>query len=103
MRYAPLRNVPYLIQHHIPFRGNSMRGEWFQPGESIPNGLLNDEERLRLRLLDPQRGTYVVFSYATPIAYCHDHVWHIVAQKFSRTTSRHQSLVRRGALPSLAA
>lgn len=45
--------------------------------------------------------TYAVFSYFTPIAWyvskpkvcgcCQDERWHIVNQKFSVTTSKHQS------------
>lgn len=35
---------------------------------------------------------YVVWSYATPIAwYTAERGWHVVKQKFSRTTSQHQS------------
>lgn len=34
---------------------------------------------------------YVVWSYATPIAWwCEDKGWHKVAQRFSVTTSQHQ-------------
>lgn len=36
--------------------------------------------------------TYVVVSYNTPIAwYVPGKGWHVVAQKFSRTTTKHQS------------
>lgn len=37
---------------------------------------------------------YVVWSYATPIAWwCEDKGWHKVAQKFSVTTSKHQGVL----------
>ena len=39
---------------------------------------------------------YVVTSYATPIAWRTLNGWHVVAQKFSVTTSCHQSQVARG-------
>lgn len=40
---------------------------------------------------DPLGIEYVVYSYATPIAWWHRaYGWHIVSQKFSRTTSVHQ-------------
>jgi len=40
---------------------------------------------------------YVVYSYGTPIAWqnCVTGEWHLVTQKFSSTTSRHQSIVRK--------
>lgn len=39
---------------------------------------------------------YIVFSYKTPIAWhCADTIWYIVDQKFSVTTTNHQSVVRR--------
>lgn len=39
---------------------------------------------------------YVVLSYDTPIAWRTSRGWHVVAQKFSATTSCHQGLIRRG-------
>ena len=39
---------------------------------------------------------YVVTSYATPIAWRTTNGWHVVDQRFSVTTSRHQSQVRLG-------
>ena len=38
---------------------------------------------------------YVVFSYGTPIAWHHGGEWGLVSAKFSVTTSKHQSVVRR--------
>lgn len=56
-------------------------------------GRLNDEEAAQLRA-DLPGITYVVFSYATPIAWFHrDNGWHKVAQKFSMTTSHHQGVL----------
>lgn len=34
---------------------------------------------------------YIVYSYATPIAWHSENGWHVVTQKFSSTTSKHQS------------
>ena len=39
---------------------------------------------------------YVITSYATPIAWHTPRGWHLVDQRFSVTTSCHQSQVRRG-------
>lgn len=39
---------------------------------------------------------YVVYSYSTPIAWHRSGLgWYIVDQKFSPTTSKHQSIIRR--------
>lgn len=100
MRYVPLRNAPHYISAFVAFQGNSLRGEWYPAGWPIPTGMLNDNERNLLGGLDGRFPTYVVFSYSTPIAYAQDGAWYIVAQKFSRTTSRHQSVVRRAILPA---
>lgn len=38
---------------------------------------------------------YTVYSYATPIAWLKsDGNWHVISEKFSRTTSHHQSITR---------
>jgi hypothetical protein len=39
---------------------------------------------------------YVITSFATPIAWHTSRGWHLVDQRFSPTTSGHQSQVRRG-------
>lgn len=45
---------------------------------------------------DGERIRYVVKSYNTPIAWrLEDGTWEVPAEKYSRTTSRHQSVVRR--------
>ena len=100
MAYVPLRNVPQYIQRFAAFRGNSIRGEWIPAGWPVPTGMLNERERDLLGGLDGRFPTYVVFSYDTPIAYAQDRAWYVVAQKFSRTSSRHQSAVRLAILPS---
>lgn len=43
------------------------------------------------------RATYVVMSYATPIAWLTDDAWVIPDARYSATTSRHQSAARHGA------
>lgn len=37
---------------------------------------------------------YIVYSYATPIAWYRNGLWHVPAYKYSQSTSRHQSIVR---------
>jgi len=57
-------------------------------------GRLSDAEVIALRADVAKYGvTYVVYSYATPIAWVRgDGSVHLVAQKFSPTTSKHQSV-----------
>lgn len=102
MRYVPLRNAPRYIATLTAFQGNSLRAEWYPAGWNLPTGMLNDNERILLGGLDGRYPTFVVFSYGTPIAYAQDGAWYVVRQKFSRTTSRHQSIVRRALSPALA-
>lgn len=61
---------------------------------SWQTGKLSGDDLDQFRL-DAEHVDYVVWSYSTPIAW---HVtgpnldrWHVVAQKFSRTTTKHQS------------
>jgi len=72
----------------------AMRAQSNRPG-CIPNtGRLSDAEVIALRDDSDAHGiTYVVYSYATPIAWVRgDGEVHLVAQRFSPTTSKHQSI-----------
>ena len=60
-------------------------------------GYLPHEERDRLRAAIAERPTYIVYSYNTPIGWMEAEGWHIPEVRYSSTTSRHQSLTRRGA------
>ena len=101
MSYTPLRDVPNLIQSKRTFTANSMSARWDTTG--FPTGMLNDQECSHVALLDNDDTVYVVYSYRTPVAWCQNGSWHVVTQKFSRTTSRHQSAVRSALSPTLAA
>jgi hypothetical protein len=66
-------------------------------GSSYPyTGHLPDEHAKAL-LADAGKGDvdYVVYSYSTPIAWHTPKGWTIPDVKYSRTTSRHQGVVRR--------
>ena len=104
MPYTPLHQAHFFIQNLRNFRGNSIHGDWIPAGWSIGTGMLNDNERCLLKATYETGNIYVVYSYDTPIAwYSIPGGWHVVTQKFSRTTSRHQSIVRRALAPALAA
>lgn len=79
------------IANRQAFKAHSLSGRYVN--YTPDRGRLGDEyERL---LADFKTGAYVVFSYATPIAWFGANGWYAVEQKFSRTTSKTQSYVRR--------
>ena len=81
------REVSTLIASRTPFQTyGALRG-----GANEGNtGQLNPDERNRF-YEDANHIDYVVYSYATPIAWhSTSRGWHKVAQKFSVTTSKHQ-------------
>ena len=77
------------------FEASALSGRWAwvpQTGrltDPVSLAQLDEAQKLGAQI-------YVVFSYGTPIAwYSYTHDWHLVSQKFSPTTSKHQSVVRR--------
>ena len=48
-----------------------------------------------IALLNSDHPTYIVYSYATPIAWYGINGWNLPSIKYSPTTSKHQSIVRR--------
>lgn len=67
-------------------------------GEGSPDyverGKLNDAGRDALASSEKASMEYVIYSYSTPIAWKAGGVWHMVSQKFSPSTTRHQGMVR---------
>jgi hypothetical protein len=87
------RQVPQHIAALQPFVASSLVGHGFAP---YGCGRLTGDERDMYREVQPDCD-YVVLSYSTPIAWHHPRYgWRVVESKFSATTGRHQSLVRRG-------
>lgn len=82
------------IRDRVSFTtSGALRGEAIAPPglHSWDSGYLSGADLDRFRD-DKHLITYVVFSYRTPIAWYMGSMgeWHIVQQKFSPTTSRHQ-------------
>lgn len=81
------------IRDRIEFRtSGALRGEAHSPtSHYLYSGHLSYDEGMVLHE-DLQTGIdYVVWSYSTPIAWHRvDGTWHIVTEKFSRTTTKHQ-------------
>lgn len=77
MSYTPLRDVPTKVANREPFQGNSI--------SAIKN-----------------RNTYTVFSYWTAIARVDEQGRELITNhKYSVTTSKHTSAVRRGMGPDM--
>lgn len=81
-------NTLLAIAARHPFATNgALRGDTYAGSF----GMLSPVERAAW----PNDVDYVVSSYATPIAWhSGTYGWHVVDQRFSATTSRHQSIVR---------
>ena len=84
-------NTRRAIRERTPFKtGGSLYGVRGNPGVI---GKLNIDER-EAYYADAALINYVVFSYVTPIAWHTPGGWHIVAQRFSPSTSWQQAVVR---------
>lgn len=104
------KEIQEALAHRQAFTGNSMSARWHWRGDFSPqHGRLYEDEIVKLeqawKELTESQGLYVVYSYATPIAwavgvrsnlgitiYCNSY---LVEQKFSVTTSKGQGYVRR--------
>lgn len=87
-----IRETRQAIRDRVPFKTHgALSGDKFNGyGDT---GRLNTEERNRW-YADVNNVDYVVMSYSTPIAWHTDAGWYQVAQRFSVTTTRHQTQVR---------
>jgi len=81
-----------LIADRIGFTGNNLYGVVTPYDGHIQSGQLPQEFRDQLKL---DRPDFIVYSYATPIAWHSDKGWFIPEVKYSVTTSKHQNYVRR--------
>lgn len=91
-----VRNTMRAIAQSEDFRASALSARTDRPGYYGSFGSLPED---LIQLLEADRPAYIVFSYETPIA------WYAVRDgadvlvvpdcKYSVTTSRHQSLVRR--------
>lgn len=74
--------------HSGSFRGEPVTGRYVSTGE-MPT---NHAEFMRTFAGEID---YVIFSYATPVAWHANGEWYIPDVKYSRTTTRHQSYLHR--------
>jgi len=96
MLKANRRTAPALISQRVEFDASTLSARWVY---SPDFGRLSPKNR-QLIAQDWRNASsgrlYVVYSYATPIAWYNGEIWTIPADKYSVTTSRHQSIARRG-------
>lgn len=104
-RIRPVRSTVRNADRHIaarePFNAGSLRGDWYSYEPSIGRLPHDEVTELRRRIdanRDAGRATYVVYSYATPIAWSgEDGALVVPAVRYSQTTTQHQRACRAGA------
>lgn len=101
------RNAGAYIAARQRFEGHNFAGR-MERG-SGPTGRLEGDELARYRTVlrrafDARQPLYVVYSYATPIAWIADGStdWHVSNVTYSPTTSWHQGYVRAAIAPASA-
>jgi len=85
------------VAERMTFHAGALNAESVRGGSSFYEGIMRGEAYEQWRAdCEGGRITYVVRSYFTPIAwFTKDRGWIVPAEKYSVTTSRHQSIVRR--------
>lgn len=96
MKKITNRQIPGAVRNRQGFRTDTVLG--MSNPEYCDTGYLDPEWRKILRADEEKPGiTYVVYSYATPIAWvCADGTITAPQREYGVTTSRHQRLVREG-------
>lgn len=98
--HTTIRNAGQPIADRETFdtAGRTLWGSYAGDGNIDCTGKLSEEHQTELRNAYAHHGhnLYIVWSYFTPIAWgTHGHELYIPAAKYSVTTSKHQSIVRR--------
>ena len=92
MGYTSRHNAIAKVAQRAEFRGNSIWATHTPRGEGMIYGRAAELWRADITAGEV---SYVVYSYSTPIAwYTSRGEWVVPAEKYSHTTSRHQSVVR---------
>jgi hypothetical protein len=91
------RDAMHYIATRQEFKASALEGKL--GGSLLPSNRLSEAEGNLF--INTQGIDFTVYSYDTPIAWHTLEGWHIVEQKFSVTTSKHQNLTRRAIADSL--
>ena len=79
------------------FQVGNVRAWWYPTPLGVPTGRLAPEHVALLRQLHPDVPVYVIFSYATPLAWrVPGGSWTVPEARYSVTTGQHLSLARQG-------
>lgn len=94
MNYA---DAELAIMNRKPFKkSQQLSGRIFSSGEHFDSGRLGNDKDRFLEAIRDRRVSYIVYSYATPIAWYDDEYgWFVTDEYFSHVTSRAQNIVRR--------
>jgi len=88
-------NADQFISDRVNFIGSNFYGQVQSPNpiDRVSNyGMLPYNF---ITILENENPDYIVYSYATPIAWHGTHGWNIPAIKYSVSTSKHQNYIRR--------
>jgi len=92
------RDAVHYIANRQEFKASALTGTTYSQG----CGRLNVQELDKfINDLTSDKINFFVYSYGTPIAWHTAKGWYVVEQKFTPTTSKHQSLTRRAIADSL--
>lgn len=99
MKRLSYREIRGALERREPFTGNSMWGDYVDTRRALSVGHLPEHdarflEADRQAAFDRMESLYVVWSYATPIAWAYGDTVRQPEVRYSVTTSKHQSLAR---------
>ena len=94
MGYTTRHDAIAKVAQRAEFRGNSI---WGTRAPSMTGQIYGRAAELWIADRTAGEVVYVVYSYSTPIAWFTKRgEWVVPSEKYSHTTSRHQSIVRQG-------
>jgi len=93
------RQIMDALAKREPFTGNSMWADYVDTRRTLNTGIMDNLDAAWFRrdqqaAHDGMHGFYVVYSYATPIAWAYGDTVCVPDAKYSRTTSAQQTLAR---------
>lgn len=95
VRTRDWRTIATYLRRRESFKTHGALRGYRNFGDDLPLGLsVGILPRDWVQVFRDQSIQYVVYSYATPIAWLTSGVWIIPDVKYSRTTSKHQSTIR---------
>ncbi len=95
LQYHTVRAIRKNVQEGKTFQLDNIRAERYLPGEFPQIGRLAPSEAERLNLdIQEHNGTYVFYSYQTPIGWTSGDGWYIPDEDYSATTKHHKNVLK---------